>query len=639
MSGGGTGKTMEIDVAKTAGEISPLWFGHNLEHTRSCVWQGLSGQLIRNRKFTGSPSRGGLARHWHRIGPKGCLFRIEGAVGFHNMDGEAYTARFGGVEARGGATQQSQRVQSFRRDERCGIGQSGIPLTEGRKYECRLALLSDRELSVEVRLSGRGAGGRFSTDLTVAPGEWREPRFTFASPVSDGDALLEITFEGPGALWVGAVALLPADHFLGMRRDVIELLREMSVPILRWPGGNFAGCYLWKDGLLPVDRRAPFPAAGILPHTDGYDDHEIGTDEYVALCREFHAEPWITINMGLEGPEEARKWVEYCNGSPDTEWGRRRAERGHREPYSVKYWSLGNEMGYGHMAGPNTPREYGALAARCAEDMKKADPAIVLVASGTWWKEEWFQTTLAEFGGSFDHLAFHEYTTLTREYTGEKGREEFCRVASAPTRTLEVLREVRERANRYAPDGKFVGISFDEWNVWHSWFRVPGVVEGVYTAAMLNMFCREARNVGLTIGAYFEPVNEGAILVQPDSARLTPAGQAFALFRTHHGNQLLPTEPSEAEADLDVAASVTDAKDTVIITLVNCSPDEKREAEFSLTHVAEVRSAKGVLLSSESYLPESEFSTTKLHVERRGGFGLAVTMPAYSVARIEVACR
>ena len=290
---------MEIDVAKTAGEISPLWFGHNLEHTRSCVWQGLSGQLIRNRKFAGSSSRGGLARHWQRIGPEGCLFRIERAVGVLNMNGEAYTTRFGGVEARGGATQQSQRIQSFRQGERCGIAQPGIALTKGREYECRLALLSDRRLSVDVRFSARGAGGRYSTDVAVAPGEWLEHRFTFTSPASDDDTFLEISFEGPGALWVGSAALLPADHFLGMRRDVIELLKEMSVPILRWPGGNFAGCYLWKDGLLPVDRRAPFPGAGILPHTDGYDDHEIGTDEFVALCREIGAEPWITINMGL----------------------------------------------------------------------------------------------------------------------------------------------------------------------------------------------------------------------------------------------------------------------------------------------------------------------------------------------------
>jgi len=631
---------MEVDVGKRAGEISPLWFGHNLEHTRSCIWQGLSAQLIRNRKFVGSSSPRGLARHWQRTGAKGCLFRLERAAGgVLNMDGEAYTTRFDAAEAGRGGTRQSQRVQSYREGERCGIGQPGISLAKGREYECRLALLADRELLVEVRIAGRGQAGSFTTKLTVAPGGWSEHRFTFTSPVSQGDALLEITFAGPGALWVGAVALLPADHFLGMRRDVIELLKEISVPILRWPGGNFAGCYLWKDGLLPVDKRAPFPGAGILPHTDGYDDHEIGTDEFVALCREVGAEPWLTINMGLEGPEEAGEWVEYCNGPARSEWGRLRAERGHAEPYNVRYWSLGNEMGYGHMRGPNTPREYGEMARRCAEAMRKVDPSIILVASGAWWKEGWFQTVLAEHGDCFEHIAFHEYIGLMKEFTGEAGRKEFERIATAPRKTLEDLRQVRERLQKYAPKGKSVGISFDEWNVWHAWFRVPGVVEGIHAASMLTMLCREARGLGVTIGAYFEPVNEGAILVEPGSAELTPAGQVFRLFRAHQGNQLIEVDPAGVPAGVEVLASVNGAGDEVVVTLVNTSADEEREVDVSLRGAGAVAQTEGTLLASTSYLPESEFVEQSLSIAPTGEAGLSVKLPAHSVARIEVGCQ
>jgi alpha-N-arabinofuranosidase len=635
---------MEVDVGKRAGEISPLWFGHNLEHTRSCIWQGLSAQLIHNRKFVGSSSPGGLARHWQRIGPKGCLFRIEraGGSGVLNMDGEAYTTRFEAVEARWDATRQSQRVQSFA-PGRCGIRQRGIALKKGREYECRLALRSDRRLPVEVRISGRGRAGGFATTLDVAPGDWREHRFTFVSPSGEGDAWFEVTFGapfvGPRSLWVGAVALLSADHFLGMRRDVIELLKEISVPILRWPGGNFAGCYLWKDGLLPVDKRAPFPGAGILPHTDGYDDHEIGTDEFVALCREVGAEPWLTINMGLEGAEEAGEWVEYCNGSARSQWGRLRAERGHPEPYNVLYWSLGNEMGYGHMRGPNTPREYGEMARRCAEAMRKADPSVILVASGAWWKEEWFQTVLAEHGDCFAHIAFHEYIGLMKEFTGEAGRKEFERIATAPRKTLEDLREVRARLQKYSPGGKFVGISFDEWNVWHAWFRVPGVAEGIHAAAMLTMLCREAHGLGMTIGAYFEPVNEGAILVEPGSARLTPAGQVFRLFRAHQGNQLIEVDLAGVPAGVDVLASVNGAGDEVVITLVNTSPDEGRNVDVSLRDAGALAQTKGTLLASTSYLPESEFTEQGLPVTPRGEAGFSVKLAEHSVARIEVKCQ
>jgi alpha-N-arabinofuranosidase len=632
---------MDVDVSKRAGEISPLWFGHNLEHTRSCVWQGLSAQLIRNRKFAGASSPGGLAHHWHRIGPKGCLFRIERAAGSGvlNMDGEAYTARFGATEARWDGTRQSQRIQSFAQGERCGIAQPGIPLAEGREYECRLALLSDRKLSVEVRFSGRGHSGSFTTKLALAPEGWGEHRFTFTSPVSQDDSVLEITFDGPGALWVGAVALLPADHFLGMRRDVIQRLKEISVPILRWPGGNFAGCYRWEDGLLPVDRRAPFYGGeGILPHTDSYDDHEVGTDEFVALCREVAAEPWLTINMGLEEPEEAAAWVEYCNGSRATKWGRLRAERGHPEPYAVRYWSLGNEMGYGHMRGPNTPRKYGEMARRCAEAMRKVDPSIILVASGAWWKEEWFQTVLAEQGDCFEHIAFHEYIGLMKEFAGEAGKEEFQRLAAAPRKTWQDLRQVRDRLQKYSPGGKFVGISFDEWNVWHAWFRVPGVVEGIHAAAMLSMVCREARKLGMTIGAYFEPVNEGAILVEPGSARLTPAGQVFRLFRAHQGRELIEVDPSGVPEGVDAVASVDGADGEVALTLVNKSPDESKEVSVSLLEAGRVAQVEGTVLTSANFLPESEFGVRSLSITRKGERTFSVNLPAHSVALVQVAC-
>ena len=644
---------MEIDVQKTVGEISPLWFGHNLEHTRSCVWRGLSAQLIRNRKFVGASGRHGVARHWYRIGPKGCLYLLERAAGAKNMQGETYTTRFESVSPGWDTTRQRQRMEAFESGARHGIGQRGVPLVGNREYEGRLALLSDRQLAVRVGLRGQEPERKyFETTVKTLPGQWREHRFTFVAPATDEDAHFEITFDGPGVLHVGAVALLPADNFQGMRRDVIELLKEISVPILRWPGGNFAGCYRWKDGLLPVDRRAPLPGAGILPHTDGFDDHEIGTDEFVALCREIQAEPWITINMGLEGPVEAREWVEYCNGSPDTEWGAIRAARGHPEPYGVKYWSLGNEMGYGHMKGPNTPREYAEMAADCSRAMRQADPSIVLVASGTWWKEEWFRTVLAEVGDSFDHIAFHEYTALMKEFRGEEGEKEFRRIAGAPSQTLEALREVRQRLDTYAPGGKFVGISFDEWNVWYAWFRVPGVVEGIYTAAMLNMFCREARRIGMTMGAYFEPVNEGAILVEPASARLTPAGQVFSLFKAHQGNQLIELEACGADAEserpqgadrpgasLDVVASVAEAKNEVTVTLVNRHPEEDCEAEISLKNVSAIVTATGALLTSPTYLPESEFTEEELEVTVKDDRALAVTVPAHSVARMSIVCR
>ena len=175
---------------------------------------------------------------------------------------------------------------------------------------------------------------------------------------------------------------MPADNFRGLRSDAIERLRGISVPLLRWPGGNFAGDYRWKDGLLPVHRRAGLKAFfdQTLRYTNNYDTHEIGTDDYIALCRRLAAEPFITINISLEGPQDAADWVEYCNGSPRTKWGKVRAVRGRREPYGVKYWSLGNEAGYGHMKGPNRCEDYCQVAHQCAAAIYAA-----WTRASRWW--------------------------------------------------------------------------------------------------------------------------------------------------------------------------------------------------------------------------------------------------------------
>jgi len=619
---------MDIDPRRRAGRIDPLWFGHNLEHTRSVIFGGLAAQLLRNRKFAGPLTPEGTIRHWDRIGEEGCLFMPLRPAGKRGTAGEVYVRRFDPDLPAAG---QCQRIQRFDGSGPCGIAQAGLFLAGGRQYELRLALQAERPMTVRVRVAG--AAEHLDAVRELEGGPWTELELAFTCRESDPDGRLEIILDSPGVLSVGAASLQRADHFHGMRPDVVELLRRIGAGILRWPGGNFAGSYRWKDGLLPVDQRAPLWGAGILPHTDGIDEHEIGTDEFVALCRAIGAEPWITINMSLEGPIDAGQWVQYCNGSADGEWGRLRAERGQPEPFGVKYWSLGNEMGYGHMGGPNDPDGYAAMARDCARAMKAADPSIVLVASGTWEKDEWYDRVLATVGDCFDHVSYHEYTDLTRAYQGPAGAEEFARVVTSPDRTAGILADIRRRLDAHAPGGKTVGISFDEWNVWYAWFRRPGVLEGVHTAAMGNMFCREGRRLGMTLGAYFEPVNEGAMRVKPDGCHLTPAGRVFELFRGHHGNDLIETGPPAADG-LDVAASVDRGGSRIFLTLVNRDPGAARAAEIRLKGIAAIEQAGGTLLTSPNWLPESRFDVAELPVELLDPHALNASIPPHSVAGV-----
>jgi alpha-N-arabinofuranosidase len=428
-----------------------------------------------------------------------------------------------------------------------------------------------------------------------------------------------------------------------MRSDVVALLKEIGCSILRWPGGNFAGDYRWRDGLLPVDRRAPlssFMQMETLPHTRGFDCHEIGIDQFISLCHEIGAEPFLTINPAWEGPEISAAWVEYCNGSTDTYWGRLRAERGHPEPYYVKYWSLGNELGYGHMEGPNAPAAYAKHLRPHAEAMRAVDPSIELVSSGVWagaWaKDGWYTDCLADLGDVVNHISHHHYTGVHSglgTFAGPLSDEEFQSVVTRPSKfIMEEIEQIRSRMNTYTPAGRMVGISFDEWNVWYAWYRIPGVIEGIHNASMLNVLCREAARLGVTIGCFFEPVNEGVILVEPDKAYLPAGGKVFPLIKSHMGNKLIELGTQDGLADVDVTASLDDKAGKIVVTLVNRSPRDDHRICLTRKNGSFVE-PEGVCLSSPDFLPASDFEQSTLSISESEDV-LEFTLPKNSVARI-----
>ena len=621
-----------LNLENRSARISPLWFGHNLEHTRSCVWQGISAQLVRNRKFHGIPQRNGVASGWYPIGPEQTHFALE--------ERGAYTARFDPQSWRRRKETLCQRICSVTEDTSSGIGQAQLPVVGGRNYEVRVALRSDRTVTATVRLVDHGTSlVNCETFLEVEGGDWREFSFTWELPQGHGEVDLEIRFEQTAKFYVGSVSLLPADNFHGLRSDVVDLLREIGCPVLRWPGGNFAGDYRWQDGLLPVDRRSPLAAhmpIETLGHTGGYDCHEIGTDEFIALCRTIDAEPYFTINPTWEGPEVAAAWVEYCNGSVDTKWGGMRADRGHPEPYSVKYWSLGNEFGQSHMEGPSAPSDYARHLRPHAEAMKAVDASIELVASGDWRHDEWYTDCLTDLGDAMDHVSHHHYTggespAHMEDYVGAGALEDFRAVTTtANCVILPELKRVHDKLRVHEPAGRRIGITFDEWNVWHAWHRVPGVVEGIHHASMLNMLCREADQLGLSIGCFFEPVNEGAILVEPDRAYLPAAGKVFSLFKAHHGNTRLELGRQEPQADVDGTASLDEQTGQVVLTVVNRNPQEQRRIRLILPDNR--WKARGTLLSSENFLPASDFNESGVTFESCEE-GLELDLPPHSIAR------
>ena len=623
--------TLTIDPGTITSTISPLLFGHNLEHTRRAVWQGLSAELLANRKFCGEPGHQGVATQWYAIGPDTVQFRLESSL-------SAYT-RHEGVDlaSRGSCdfSVQQQKIQSCRARQKCGIGQADITLIASTAYNAFLALRSDRLLRVTVRFTDQpGRRIYFSRSFTIRPGTWREVSCRFTSRHSDPHARVEITFDRVGTLLVGAASLLPIKTFHGLRVDVIEHLQDISTTLLRWPGGNFAGDYRWKDGLLPVHRRAGLKGFfdQTLRYTNDYDTHEIGIDDLIALCHKLGAAPFITINISLETPQDAADFVEYCNGSAKTRWGKVRARRGHREPYNVKYWSLGNEAGYGHMKGPNRLIDYVRMAHECATAMRAVDPSIELVASGTWFPA-WARKMPRSSYADFEHVSYHWYVNPPMNDVLDRDvKRNLRRIANVSDLDLERLTELRKTLNRRAPESRRPGISYDEWNMWYCWNRRPMVVDAIYAATELHMICRNAEDLGLSIGAYFQPVNEGAILVTPAGSELSTIGQVFRLLRPHQGARLIDL-PYQASSSVDALATLSPDGRTAQVSIVNRNFDRAQAINLKLPGQ---RAAMLQLTPDTDPACAVRFKTAQRNLPASSAGRWLIELPPFSITRVTV---
>ena len=331
---------------KTTSTVSPYLFGHNLEHTRASIMDGLSAQMIRNRKFAGAAARNGVALDWEGIGE--CVY----FANEHRLPGsnanEAYVCHYAhnGMWRRNEC--QSQMIQNPIPDQVSGIRQKELFLQKDRSYPFAVVVKVQQPLDVRVALTNADGTQIYAeTVFPVQPvlakedaqeevDEWQRFETILTPGVDDAHAAISITYTEQAQLLIGAVSMMPDNHFHTMRRDTVEKLKEIGVRLLRWPGGNFAGEYRWQDMFLHPDRRAPmegYMENETQPFTHGYDMHEIDTDDFIALCREIGAEPFLTINAAWDSPEVCAAWVEYCNGPAESKYGRLRAQRGHQEPY------------------------------------------------------------------------------------------------------------------------------------------------------------------------------------------------------------------------------------------------------------------------------------------------------------------
>ncbi len=286
----------------------------------------------------------------------------------------------------------------------------------------------------------------------------------------------------------------PLSDERGFRRDVLEAVRPLRIPILRWPGGNFVSGYHWLDGVGPkADRPRRMDLAWYAEESNRF-----GMDEFIQYCRAIDTEPYICVNMGSGTMDEAQAWVEYSNSTRNTHWANLRRKHGYAEPYCVKYWGLGNEMYGSWQVGSLEAQDYVKKARAFAMVMKRTDPSIVLVSCGLNGWNPWDEVVLEGLAPVVDYHSIHLYTGHSDFYVN-------VFQAHQAERAVRICERMIERVRYNQRISRPIYIAFDEWNVWYRTRshedRIAGVQEqynlgdALAVATYLNIFIRYCRIV------------------------------------------------------------------------------------------------------------------------------------------------
>ena len=362
----------KVDAAATGAAISPYLYGQFVEHAGNMVYSSLWSELLEDRKF------------FHPVGPKpaeepkprGPFGRMDSGPGRWNPIGPAEAIVMDTTQPFAG---DHTPLITLAGPEAHGIRQTGVKLAKGVKYTGRIQLAGDSSAHVSINLVwGTGAGAaRQSIALGKIGPAYKKFTFSFQAE-HDGAADLEITATGTGAFHIGAVSLMPADNIEGWRPGPIAVLKSLRSGVYRFPGGNFVSAHEWRDGIGDPDRRPPIkdPVWGAVGSND------IGTDEFLTMCRLLEVDPYITVNAGSGDEWSAAQWVEYTNGSVDTPMGKQRAANGHPAPYGVKFWGVGNEMWGDYQYGYMPLKQFLWKHNQFAKAMHRVDPTIKLIAAG-----------------------------------------------------------------------------------------------------------------------------------------------------------------------------------------------------------------------------------------------------------------
>jgi len=609
-----------VSTSEKVGNISPDIYGLFMELVLRQFDGGVWAEMLKSRKFAeddGEPGEEyyGVVRPWFAIG------RNE-KTHFAHDNTIYYTGN------------QSQKIISEdHANRRIGIGQDKLYFEKEKNYHVRVNL-KQQGIAGLVTIALEGDNSVYAKkEITITDTDWSRFSFILKPGHTDRNGRFTITFNGCGTLWVGTASLMADDNVSGFRKDVVEAIRAIRPPNIRWPGGNISSCYHWEDGIADRDKRPPrYDKA--FPNADEWLSNDVGIDEFMELCRLTGAKPCVALNAGDGTVQEAANWVEYCNGGLNTKYGKLRAQNGHPEPYGVKLWGIGNEMFGNWQIGHVDEETYAKRHLAIAKAILAVDKNIKIVASGgRYWKyPRWNQALFKIAGEYFDYLSLHSYakkyrSTLKKQDLKDPklAEETYYYIVSSPYGLEEQIIETDKEIRKALPGRPEVKIAFDEWNA--MLYRTPktdfALRDGIYAAGVLHAFRRQLKT--LTLANFASVVNMIPLIrVNEYGIFFNPQYLVFRMYLNHSGPTLLGTvvkcdgfaapeyEKGRPQAKghipyLDVSATMSKDENIVYVAVVNLHADKNIKTWISFEKWDFSSKVKLFELYDDDYMAENTF--------------------------------
>ncbi|HUE63024.1 MAG TPA: alpha-L-arabinofuranosidase C-terminal domain-containing protein [Rhizomicrobium sp.] len=453
-------------------------------------------------------------------------------------------------------------------------------------------------------------------------------------------------------IWVGENSKIPNIH--GYRKDVVEALRKIHVPVIRWPGGCFADLYDWRDGIGPRAKRP----VRINVHWGGVtDDNSFGTHEFMNFAELVGADPYVSINVGSLTPYDAAEWVEYMTSDEKASLANERRKNGRAKPWQLKYLGIGNET-WG--CGGNMNGDYAAEVNARFSSFVNAPASMGMVkiasgASGNAGDAEAFTAALMKGGGRLQALSFHYYA-MPKDRNARGPATGFSESQWANELTLALKMEdyvsrVSATMDKYDPDKK-VALDVDEWGSWYD--QEPGTHPGFLyqqnslrdaevAALTLNIFQRHTDRVKLAAIAQMVNVLQAMILTDKDKMLLTPTYHVFDMYQPFMGAAPYPATmsgPEYVQGDnhlpmADVAAARTkDGK--LVLSIVNTDPGHAVQVVTNLAGSAHGRILTAFAMDAHNSFDNPNMVHPLAFQSSTEGGKMSFDMPAKSVAVVTV---